>query len=157
MRIRIENLGLLSFAFLFLTIVAVNAYSEPCTEAGSIKRVTKTASGNFEYVMFEFIKPATPTFNVRTEHPPFESDGSGDPVPVKGRYFRVVAFHGVMWTCDIRENLSAKTRAIMDVRNIGQFEGDVSYAIGFRKKTNFVSTYVQEDAKYKKYYIKFKK
>ena len=157
MRLRTNNLGLLSFAFLLLTIAAANAYSEPCTEAGSIRRVRKSVSGTFEYLMFEFIKPASPTLNIRIEHPPFYTDESGDRVSVRGKYFRVITFHGVVWTCDIRENVKVKTTAIMDVKNIGQFEGDVAYVIGFRKKNAFVSSYVREDAKYKRYYIKFKK
>ena len=96
MRTRINNLGLLSFASLLLIVAAANAFAEPCTEAGSIRRVTKTTSGNFEYVIVEFNKPASPTLNLRTEHPPFYTDGAGDPVSVKGKYFRVVTFHGVM-------------------------------------------------------------
>ena len=140
-----------------LLFTAANAYPEPCTEAGSIRRVTKTTSGNFEYVMVEFNKPASPTLNVRTEHPPFYTDGAGDPVSVKGKYFRVVTFHGVMWTCDIHESLGSKTVAIIDVKNIGQFEGDVAYAVGFRKKDSYVSRYVQDAGKYKRFYFKFKK
>ena len=156
MRTRIKNLGLLSFVCLLL-MVTTNAYSEPCTEAGSIKRVTKTSSGSFEYLMVEFIKPAEPTFNIRTERPPFYTDGAGDRVRVKGNYFRVVTFHGVMWTCDIAENFRAKTTAIMDVKNVGQFEGDVAYVVGLRRRNNYVSHYAQDAGKYKRYFIKFKK
>lgn len=152
-----KRIGLLLAVYGLLAFAAVASMANPCTEPGSIKRVLKKSSGGFEYAIFEFNKPANPQLSVRSERPPFEQDGSGDPVSVKGSYFKVVTFQGVPWTCDIRENLSTRTEAIRDVKSIGQFEGTVSYAIGYRKRGQFVSGYWSNAGRYRSYYIKFRK
>src|ERR1041385_1280174 len=140
-----------------LTLLASMLVANPCTEPGSMRRVVKTNSGKFEYVIFEFNKPANPQLSLMTERPPFEQDGSGDPVSVKGNFFKVATFNGVVWTCDIREDLSARTTAIRDVKSIGQFEGTVSYAVGYGKRNQFVSGYWNNAGRYRRYYVKFRK
>lgn len=129
----------------------------PCSEPGSMRRAYKQVSGGFEYVIFEFNKPASPTFALQTERPPFEMDGSGERVYVKGRYFKVALFHGVVWTCDIREDLRPRSSAIKDVKKIGQFEGDVAYVIGYMRPRQYVSNYSRDAGKYRRYYVKFKR
>ena len=142
-------------AALFLFSVAASA--APCAEAGSMRRVYKQAAGNYEYVVFELIKPAKPEFEVRSERPPFYEDGPGDVVKVKGKFFKEIDFRGVVWTCDIRESLSLHTSAIVDVKKSGQFEGYITYVIGYSKRGQYVASYVRNEGKYRRYYIKFKK
>jgi len=138
-------------------LLSAFATATPCNEAGSMRRVYKQTSGKYEYVVFELIRPAKPEFEVRTEHPPFYEDGPGDPVKVKGKFFKEVDFRGVVWTCDIRENLSLRTTAIVDVKKSGQFEGYITYVIGYLKRGQYVSSYVRNEGKYRRYYIKLKK
>lgn len=131
--------------------------AKPCNEAGSVRRVFKQVSGKFEYVVFELIKPAAPEFEVRTEKPPFYEDGPGDRIRVKGKYFKEIDFRGVVWTCDVRESLSARSTAIIDVTKTGQFEGYITYVIGYGRSNQYVTNYVRDEGKYRRYYVKFKK
>ena len=158
-RNEIKQMRKFDFVILFcgLFLSAANVHAAPCTEPGSMRRLYKQVSGGFEYVIFEFNKPASPPFIFRTAHPPFAMDGSGDRVRVKGTYFKEALFHGVMWTCGIRESLRMKTVAIRDVKKTGQFEGDVSYIIGYGRPGQYVSTYVRDTSKFKRYYAKFRR
>lgn len=147
------SLCVVSGLFVLSTVVI----SAPCNEAGSMRRVYKQAAGNYEYVVFELIRPAKPEFEVRTEHPPFYEDGPGDLVKVKGKFFKEIDFRGVVWTCDIRETLAVRTSSIVDVKKSGQFEGYITYVIGYAKRSQYVSSYVRNEGKYRRYFVKFKK
>ena len=152
-----KNLLLLLSVCATMFLFSAIAIAAPCTEAGSMRRVYKQAAGNYEYVVFELIRPAKPEFEVRTEHQPFYEDGPGDPVEVKGRFFKEVDFRGVVWTCDISESLSLRTSAIVDVKKSGQFEGYITYVVGYAKRGQYVSSYARNVGKYRRYYLKFKR
>jgi hypothetical protein len=147
----------LGLSFVLLLISSSMALADPCKEPRSIKSITKSRSGNYEYVTIEYIKPPNPDYKVRTAHRPFERDGSGDPVSIRGNYFKSILFRGVVWTCDIRENLSAKTEAVRDVQNIGQFEGDIEYVIGYKNRSSYVGNYFRDVGPVRKIYVKFKR
>jgi len=129
----------------------------PCTDPGSIKKVSKTRSGSFEYVVFDYIKPPDPTYSVDTAHRPFAQDGSGDPVFVKGNRFKGVTFRSAVWTCTIQTNFSSHTTEIRDIKSVGQFEGDISYVIGYKKKANYISNYFYDVGSIRKIVVKFRR
>lgn len=151
------KLRLAAAAFSLILMPTAAAMAAPCTEPGSIKRVSKTSAGNFEYIVFEYVRPPLPTYTVLSATRPFAMDGSGDSVSVSGNYFKTVRFQGVVWTCTIVENLSGKTTAIRAVKSLGQFEGTVEYVIGYRRRSQYVSTYFLDVGKVRKIFVKFRK
>lgn len=140
-----------------LLILASVNFSAPCTAANSIKSVKNTSIGNYEYVVFNLVKPVTATFTVTTATPPFEEDPSGDPVTVAGSKFRQIRLDIVFWTCEIDENFSLPRTAIKGIGKTSQFEGVVSYVVGYRNASKFVSAYSYDAGSIKKVVMRFKK
>jgi hypothetical protein len=126
-----------------------------CSEPGSIKRVTKSRSGNFELVTFEVIAN-DPNYEVKDAKPPFYDYSGEKKLRIKGNVFKSIVLRGINWTCRIRENFSAPTSTIMGIKNVEQFEGQVEYVIGYRDKSKFVSSYVYGVGS-SKVVLKFKK
>lgn len=121
-----------------LTLITLASAQERCTEDGSIRSVTKARSGNFETVTFEINGDTLPgKIEVTNEKPPIRDYG-GDNLHMKGKAFKGVHMSMVMWTCSIRENFKAKTSTIKDVRNSEQFEGYVTYVIGYSSRSKYV-------------------
>ena len=136
---------------------AASAQQQRCTEAGSIRSITKARSGNFETVTFEFVGNGLPEkAEVRDVKPPIENYG-GDNLHMKGRVFKSVFFAMVAWTCDIRENFKAKTSTIRDIKQTEQFEGYVSYAIGYTAKSKYVGKSVVHGKRTTKFIVKFRR
>ncbi len=131
-------------AFIALPVAALPAaaHAAACNEANSIVRVRNTSIGAFEYVVFKYKKPPNlPSFTVKAVTPPFIQDGSGETVIVRGSKFTEVRFDGVVWTCSIIERLVLPKAAIKAVKNIGQFEGIITYIIGRRSSSRYISNY----------------
>ena len=135
---------------------STNLLAQKCTDDGAIRRVTKARTGNFETVTFE-VNSATPDYTVETSHPPFTLGESDKTIHIRGKYFKSVHFKSVFWTCKIAESLSAHTTQIMDVRNTEQFEGYVSYAIGYRTKSKYVGVSKTTTGNKTKVVVKFKR
>ena len=142
---------------LVLLSSAASAQMQKCTEAGSIRSVTKARSGNFETVTFEIVGSALPEIvEVRNEKPPITNYG-GDNLHMKGPYFKSVNLRMVPWTCEIRENLGARTTTITGVKQEEQFEGYVGYAIGYTSKRKYVGVTKITGAKTSKVIVKFRR
>lgn len=140
-----------------LALATLSLAQERCTEDGSIRSVTKARSGNYETVTFEFNGKGLPqNINVTNEKPPIEDYG-GENLHMKGKYFKGIHMNMVMWTCTIRENFGAKTTTIKDVKNSEQFEGYVTYVIGYTSKSKYVGKTEIIGAKRSKIIIKFKR
>jgi hypothetical protein len=141
-----------------LLILASNpAFSAPCTAARSIKRVKNTHIGNYEYVVFDVRRPPNPHYSVTTQAGPFTEDASGDPVPVTGPKFKQIAFTGVYWTCTIAENFSLPNTAIKDIKKTGQFEGHVTYVVGYRAASTYLATYYYDVGNIRKVVMQFRR
>jgi hypothetical protein len=122
--------------------LAAAASAAPCNEANSIIRVRNTTQGPFDYVIFRYQKPPQiPAFTVKGANPPFTQDGSGNPVTVGGAKFTEVRFSSIVWTCTIDDKLKLPRPAVVDVKNIGQFEGIITFIIGRKAAAHFISTY----------------
>jgi hypothetical protein len=132
----------LILAFGTLVCFELPAAAAPCNEANSIVRVRNTTRGPFDYVIFKFHKPPNmPVFTIKAASPPFVQDGSGDPVTVGGDKFSEVKFTSVVWTCTIDNQLRLPRHAVVDVKNIGQFEGIITFIVGRKAGAKFISTY----------------
>ena len=139
--------------------VPVFAQAAPCAEPNSIVSVRNTSAGHFEYVIFKYQQPPNlPSYTVAAAMPPFTQDGSGDPVHVSGAKFTQVRFEGVVWTCSVTEQFHLPRAAIKDIKSIGQFEGVITYIIGRRARSHFISNRTRPaGAGFREIVIKYRK
>lgn len=132
----------LKYLILLLSIVLAPGFAlaANCNAPNSIVSVSNSASGGFEYVSFKFKKPPTvPTNNVTNVVPPFFEDGSGNTVVVPGARWTQVMFRNMDWMCTIPKFITVKP-AVKAVKNIGQFEGQITYVIGRSATSHYIST-----------------
>ena len=139
-----------------MVLSGLTAAQIKCTEAGTIRSVTKASSGNFETVTFDVMNKK-PDFKVSKARPPFSQYGSEERLRIRGNYFQSIVFRGINWECKITEALSAKTNNIKAVRSIEQFEGQVEYIIGYNKRGSYVGQSVTRTRKGSRVTLKFKK
>jgi len=141
-----------------MAALVAGAYSqEPrCTEQGSIRSVTKAASGSVETVTFELNSKTLPAVEITNEKPPIQNY-SGANLHMRGPLFKGVHIHMVAWNCRIREDLGSKTRTITGVKQTEQFEGYVSYAIGYTSKKKYVGVTKITGPKVSKVIVKFRR
>lgn len=138
-------------------VVTASAQTRRCTEEGSIRSITKARSGNFETVTFEIAGRGLPSkAEVRDEKPPIEDYG-GENLHMKGRVFKSVFFGIVPWTCEIRENFKARTTTIRDIKQTEQFEGYVSYVIGYTARSKYAGQSVIYGKRTTRFIVKFKR
>ncbi len=154
MRISFLALVLLSIGTLLPNLASAAA----CTATNSITRLTNTSpTGLYEYVIFD-LKTPSPTYQVASKLPPFSFDPSDDPVPVAGTKFKQITFPSVYWMCTIPEFLHLPKTQVKDVKRTGQFEGVVSYVVGYQTASKYVTTYhYAVTSTRSKVVIKFKK
>lgn len=112
-----------------------------CTATNSITRITNTSpAGAYEYVIFD-LRTTSPNYQVSSKLAPFTFDPSDDPVAVAGVKFKQIMFPSVYWMCTIPELLSLPKIQVKDVKRTGQFEGVVSYVVGYQATNKYVTTY----------------
>ncbi len=137
MRISFLALALVISSALLPSLASATA----CTATNSITRITNTSpAGLYEYVIFD-VKTPSPTYQVASKSPPFTFDPSDDPVPVAGVKFKQVMFPAVYWMCTIPELLHLPKTQVKDVKRTGQFEGVISYVVGYQTASKYVTTY----------------
>ncbi|HWM25736.1 MAG TPA: hypothetical protein VNP98_13015 [Chthoniobacterales bacterium] len=139
------------------SMLAQSAFASPCGAPRSIKRITNTHIGKYEYVEFEVRRPPNPQYSVTTVTPPFTHDGSGDTITVAGNKFKQIRFTGVMWACKINETFSLPKTAIKGIKSTGQFEGVVTYVIGYRTASTYLNTYHYDVGSIRKVVMRFKR
>ncbi|WP_298607730.1 hypothetical protein [uncultured Thiothrix sp.] len=137
MRISCLALAVITSSVLLPEVAAAAA----CTATNSITRITNTSpTGLYEYVIFD-VKNPSPTYQVASKSPPFTFDPSDDPVAVNGVKFKQILFPSVYWMCTIPELLHLPKTQVKDVKRTGQFEGVVSYVVGYQTASKYVTTY----------------
>ncbi|TXH60779.1 MAG: hypothetical protein E6Q84_04070 [Thiothrix sp.] len=134
-------------SFLVLAIVIGSvlvpdvASAASCTAANSITRVSNTSpAGAYEYVIFD-LKKTSPNYHVNSKSPPFTFDPSDEPVMVAGNKFKKITFPSVYWMCTIPQLLSLPKIQVKDVKLTEQFEGMVSYIVGYKTAGQYLTTY----------------
>jgi hypothetical protein len=140
-----------------LLILASAAFAAPCAGPGAILRVRNTVSGNYEYVIFDYIRPPAATYSVTTVTPPFIGDGSGDNITISGNKFKQIRFTGVVWTCKINEIFSLPKTAIKGIKSTGQYEGVVTYVVGYRNASTYIGASSLSIGSMQRVTMKFKK
>jgi hypothetical protein len=135
------------------------ANAAACGPSGAIVSVRNSSIGAFEYVVFKFHKPPTvPTYTVKAVSPPFTEDPSDEPISVAGSKFTEVTFQSVFWMCEIAHKFHLPKTAIKDIKRTSQFEGVVSYVIGRRAASHYISNYsFDSGAGYRSIVIKYRK
>ena len=135
------------------------AQAAPCAEPNSIVNVRNTTARHFDYVIFKYQQPPNlPSYAVTAATPPFTQDGSGDPVHVSGAKFTQVRFEGVVWTCGVTEQFHLPRAAIKDIKSLGQFEGVITYSIGRRARSHYVSAITRPaGAGFREIVVKYRK
>jgi hypothetical protein len=96
----------------------------------------------FDRIVFEF-KGAIPGYRVQYVKPPILADASGAPVSISGNAFLMVRFstaaahddNGKV-TCETRE-LKPGFPALVETRQVGDFEAVLSWALGLGKEADF--------------------
>lgn len=117
------------------------ASAASCTAANSITRVSNTSpAGAYEYVIFD-LKTTSPSYHVSSKSPPFTFDPSDEPVAVAGNKFKQITFPSVYWMCTIPKLLSLPKIQVKDVKLTEQFEGMVSYVVGYKTASKYLTTY----------------
>ena len=145
-------------ATVFTALPAI-ANAAACGPSSAIVSVRNSSVGAFEYVIFKFHKPPTvPAYIVKAVTPPFIEDPSGNTINVAGSKFTEVTFPSVFWMCTIAENFHLPKTAIKGIKRTGQFEGVVSYVIGRRASSHYISNYSYNSGPgYRSIVIKYKK
>ncbi|SJM93393.1 AMIN-like domain-containing (lipo)protein [Crenothrix polyspora] len=118
----------------------------PCTAYNTITKVTNTSIGNYDYVIFSIKKSSAPAYTVNSVTPPFYFDPSGNAVSVNGSAFKKIQFTGVEWMCSIPEVFQLPKIQIKDIKRTGQFEGVISYTVGYSNipltpPSQYITTY----------------
>jgi hypothetical protein len=156
MKNKLTIIAALCCGIVMLSLTA-SAQLKACSEQGSVRSVTKARSGDFETVTFEIVGRRLPQVaEVRDEKPPIENYG-GDNLHMRGRAFKSVHFHLVPWGCRIREDLHAQTTTIKDVKQMEQFEGYVTYAIGYTPRSKYAGKAVIHGRRTTKFIVKFRR
>ncbi len=126
-----------------ITIFAgTNALSQSCNQPNSLESVTNTRVFNHEYVVFKFRLPTVFAYSTGTVTGPFENAASGEPVSINGCSFRKITFTNAYWMCESTRMLYfSASRKIKDIESTEQFEGVISYVVGFDCSATYVTTY----------------
>ena len=140
-----------------LLALANAASAEPCREKGSLKRVTNTRDSKFDYVTFEIQRPANPRYEVTDETGPFTEGDTNEPVTVTGDKFKQITFRSIPWGCTIAEKFSLPGGAIVDIKQTDQFEGFITYVIGYRADASYVDTRHSDVGSVRKIVMRFRR
>ena len=123
-----NRLGLSILAILSLPLAA---HAANCTAPNSIVKVSNSRIGPWEFVDFYVKAPVTATTSVTApKGPNFTEDASGNPIIVPGNRWTEVTFNTVDWMCSTPTLFGLPKPIVKSIKQIGRFEGTVSYVIG---------------------------
>ncbi|MBZ0202728.1 MAG: hypothetical protein K8I03_06905 [Ignavibacteria bacterium] len=127
---------------LILFLIAADSFSQSCTQPNSLVSISNTRIFNYEYVTFVFKNPSSFTYSTSAVTGPFENATSGEPVSINGCSYRKITFTNAYWMCEsTRMFYFSAGRKIKDIETTEQFEGTISYVVGFDCSANYVTTY----------------
>jgi hypothetical protein len=119
--------------FVFLLAMASPGMAAPCNTPNSMIKVSNSRVGLRELVQFQIKAPLTGSFTITAGNgPSFIQDGSGDPITVRGNRWTDVVFRGMDWMCSSHTRFALPKPVVKDIKNIGQFEGQIEYVVGRR-------------------------
>ena len=118
--------------FGFVLAGSSSTFAASCTTPNSITKLRNLHVGLRDYVDIYIKAPMTGIVDVRSvTGPNFEVEGDdGTIITVSGNRWTQVTFHYVDSTCDSVTAFVLPRPIVKDIKNVEQFEGWVSYAIG---------------------------
>lgn len=132
-----NRIGLSILALLASPLVA---YADNCSAPNSIVKVSNSRVGPWEFLDFYVKSPVTATTSVTAPMGPnFTEDASGNTIVVPGSRWTEVTFNSVNWMCSTPALFNLPKPIVKSVKQIGRFEGTVSYVIG-RKGHHFMGS-----------------
>lgn len=147
--------------FIFaLLVLSGKLASQTCTAPNTLVKVYKTRTANYEYVIFKLKKNFTGTYSVTPIIPPipFDEGGVTPNPPVSGCKHLSVVFTEIDWMCVTNQQTGLYTTRIKDVVRTGQFEGVISYAVGYQcPSSKFLGHYAYDDGSYRKVVLRFRR
>ena len=148
---------LLFFAFL---LSCAASHAQFCSDPNTLVKVYKTRTTNYEYVIFKIKKSFTGAYIVNPVTVPIPFDEGGvDPEPAfpSCKYLQV-SFTGIGWMCKVNQQTGLATTRVKDVVRTGQFEGVISYAVGYRcPASKFLGHYAYDDGAFRKVVLRFRR
>jgi hypothetical protein len=129
----------ISIIVAYLLLFNTSTQAQNCTIPNSVVAVYKTKNAQFEYVNFKVKLPFTGAFTVTTQTPPFSfpmDEGGENFTTMPGCAFQKIMFTGMSWMCLTKPNNSLPTTRIVKVRRVGNFEGMVSFLVGYKCPSN---------------------
>jgi hypothetical protein len=123
-----------ALSFLIACVVSVpSVFAASCTAPNSIIKVSNARMGMRETVTFRVKAPFIGSFAIlATSGPTFFEDGSGNPITVRGNRWTDIRFRNMDWMCSTRTRFMLPKPVVKDIKNVGQFEGQIEYVIGRR-------------------------
>lgn len=118
-------------------------FSQTCADPNAIISVRKYRIGQFEYVKFTIRTPFTATYTVTNVGPPDYgiAEGASPGTTVAGCKFKNIQFKLMNWFCHAPIINANPTTTIKAIKLAEQFEGYISYTIGYRcPSTRYVNT-----------------
>jgi hypothetical protein len=126
-------------AILLLTAMGSVSQAANCVAPGSMTSVRTYKSGNWDIVEFKIKSPATYTKSITATTGPFTFSESDEEVVVKGGLFTKVHFEILDWTCEIPKRFAVMP-VVKDVKLVEKFEGFITYIIGRKAGSHYLST-----------------
>ncbi len=163
-----KNIKMKIYFLKFLFIVASIFLSQKsfaqtsnCTQPNSINRVYKTKNSQFEFVIFKIKNNFTGNYIVTSLSPPLSlpiDEGGQSVSSINGCAYKKITFKDMNWMCNITPNNSLSTWRIKDIKRVGNFEGVVTFIVGYRcPSSKYITTYSYNSGAYKYVVMKFRK
>jgi hypothetical protein len=147
----------LLIVFVIIQFEGIKLNAQQCVDPNSLLKYKNSRIGPNEYVIFIFKRPTSFTYSVNTCTPPFISAQSGEPVTVAGDKFKKINFSNVVWMCQSVNNISLYSGGkVKGVSCIEQFEGEISYVVGYRSNVTYRGTYYYNSGNKKYVVMKFR-
>lgn len=124
--------------------VATAVPTRPLTSTPTLVGVRAAHHAGFDEVVFQFRGGTPPHARLRYVHH-VTADGSGAPVRVRGRHFAEVTFsfaqaHRPDGRPSAPTSITPLLPNVRQVKEVGDFEGYVSYALGLRHRVRLRTT-----------------
>ena len=147
-----KKMTLIAAGVLWSASTTASAY---CHVNNSIRSVTNTHIGMYEYVVFTIKGHLLGSYTVSAATgPTFEEDPSGNMIAVTGPAYTKIQFTGMKWMCTVHQNYFVPKSTIKQVAKVGQFEGVLGFVVGHQAAT-YLGHYTYSIPGYEKVILKF--
>jgi GH35 family endo-1,4-beta-xylanase len=124
---------------MLVTALTTVGQAANCVAPGSMASVRTYKSGNWDIVEFKIKSPATYTKSISATTGPFTFSESDEEVVFNGALFTRVHFETLDWTCETPNRFTVMP-VVKDVKLVEKVEGYVTYVIGRKAGSHYLST-----------------